>query len=220
MNISKNKILLTTLTGFACIWALDASAADAVPVPAQKGTVLYASDFGKGTAGWTVVSGGDAYQLDNGAYRCKALDNTNKLSRALVGDKTWQNYSVEARLKLEKAVKPNSDFGTIARYHDPDNYYMFLYKIEPKKIVIERKLKGKLVDIAEAPFELEAGKWHDIKGTVSGRNLSVEVDGKKLAEVADDNFADGGVGFLVYWADVSCERFNVKQVEATKSEAK
>ena len=142
MKISmKHKILLTTLTAIACTWSPIVSAAETtLAASAQKATIFYASDFGKGTTGWTVVSGGDAYQVDNGVYRCKALDNTNKLSRALVGDKTWKNYSVEARLKLDKSVKPNSDFGTVARYQDPDNYYMFLYKIEPKKIVIERKL--------------------------------------------------------------------------------
>jgi hypothetical protein len=63
MNIPiKHRILLTTMTTIACTWALNASAADAVSTPpAQKDTVLYASDFGKGTDGWTVLSGGDAY---------------------------------------------------------------------------------------------------------------------------------------------------------------
>jgi hypothetical protein len=207
----KNTYLLITLTTLACVNALTASGGDAVPV-SENAPTLYASDFGNGTNGWTVTSGG--FQAENGVYRSRAVTPETKLSRAIVGDKTWRDYSVETKVKLEKSLKPNSDYGTIARYQDPENYYMFLYKIEPKKIVIERKLKGKLVDIAEAPVELAAGEWHIIKGTLSGTNLSVEVDGKKLAEVSDANFTDGGVGALAYWADVQFEHINVKRVEA------
>lgn len=214
-----DKCLVMVLTTIACVGSSKGFGSDAPPgSPPDKNLFLYASDFAKKTNGWPVVSG--SFQVENGSYRSRAITAENKLSRVIIGDNTWRDYTVEARLKLDQSVDPKADYGVIARYQDPNNYYMFLYKIAPKTLVIERKLNGKLQVIAEAPLELEAGKWHDFKGTLSGGNLAVEVNGKKLAEVADDNFNVGGAGLLVYWADVSCARFNVQRVAAVQRATK
>ena len=213
------KCLVMLLTTMAGVGASKPSASNAPPgSPPDKTLLFYAFDFEKGTNGWTLMSG--AFQVENGSYRSRAITAENKLSRAIIGDNTWRDYTVEARLKLEQSVDPKADFGIFARYQDPNNYYLFLYKIESQTMVIERKLKGKLQVIAEAPLALEAGKWHDFKGTLFGGNLAVEVDGKKLAEVADENFNNGGAGLLVYWADASCARFNVHRAAAARRDAK
>lgn len=196
------------MTSVACTGALPAPGTK--PVPALAGTkdsMIYSSDFGKDAKAWTVVSG--AFQVENGMYRSRSLDPKTPLSRAITGDKAWKNYSVETRLKLEQWTHPAADFGIIARYQDPGNYYIFLYKRESKNMVIERKLEGKLQVLAEAPLALEPGEWHNFKATLAGGDLAVAVDGKRLAHISDPNFSSGGAGLLVFWADVHCAQFKV-----------
>lgn len=199
---------LMGFTAFALLGASDLLSSDVPPgVAPGKAELLYASAFGNETNRWTVVSGD--FRVESGLFRSRSVTAENKLSRAVIGDGSWRDCAVEARVKLEQAADPKADFGVIARYMDQNNYYMFLYKIEAKTLVIERKLKGKLKVLAETPIELGAGKWHDFKCTLTGVNLAVEVDGQKIAKVADDNFTSGGAGLLVYWADVSFARVNV-----------
>lgn len=179
---------------------------------AAKAASLFSTDFSKGADAWTVTSG--TFKVEGGAYRSRALTEDVKLSRAIVGEKTWTDYRVTARLKLEQVASPKADYGLIARYQDPNNYYIFLYKTEAKKLTIETKIKGKLKTVAEAPIELAAGRWHDFQVTVAGGNLSGMVDGRPLVQFTHTEFTAGAPGLLAYWADVQCSRFEVGPVDA------
>lgn len=177
---------------------------------AAKPASFFSTDFSKGADAWTVTSG--TFKVEGGAYRSRALTEDVKLSRAIVGEKTWKDYRVTARLKLEQVASPKADYGLMARYQDPNNYYICLYKTDAKKFTIETKIKGKLKTVAEAPIELEAGRWHDFQVTVAGGNLSVMVDGRPLIQVTHTEFTAGAPGLLAYWADVQCARFEVGPV--------
>lgn len=196
---------------YACL-LVGVTTAACTPNSENKGTsqssALYSTDFGKEAKGWTVVSG--TFQVENGVYRSRSFAPDAPLSRAITGDKTWKNYSVEARLKLGQWAPPQgADFGIIARYQDPGNYYIFLYKRDSKTIVIERKLEGKLLVLAEAAFDLKTGEWHDFKATLAGGDLAVAIDGRKLVQISDHNFTQGGAGLLAFWADIHCDQFIV-----------
>ncbi|MDP3072897.1 MAG: hypothetical protein Q8N18_21575 [Opitutaceae bacterium] len=192
--------LLATASGHA--------ASPAKPAP------LYATDFANGAAGWTVTGG--TFAMADGAYRSRAVVEDKKLSRAIVGEKTWQDYRVTARIKLEQAANKRADYGLVARYQDPNNYYIFLYKTDAKKCTIETKIKGKLKTLAEVPLELSAGRWHDFQVTVVGVNLSLTVDDRPVASVTHSEFPGGAAGLLAFWADIQCNRFEVVSVEGTK----
>lgn len=200
----------TALLGAGMLAAATGCAAPA-GTPAKPAS-LYSTDFSKSADAWTVTSG--TFKVEGGAYRSRALTEDVKLSRAIVGEKTWTDYRVSARLKLEKVASSKADYGLIVRYQDPNNYNIFLYKADAKKLTIETKIKGKLKTVAEASIELEAGRWHDFQVTVAGGNLSGMVDGKPLIQFTHTEFAAGAPGLLAYWADVQCSRFEVAPVDA------
>ncbi|MDO8542235.1 MAG: hypothetical protein Q7S40_17485 [Opitutaceae bacterium] len=205
-TLLKSACLLRAMTTVACTGALPVSAANRT----SEGSTLYAADFAKDEKAWTVVSG--TFKAENGVYRSRSLGPDMPLSRAIAGNMTWKNYSVETRLKLAEWAPPvGADFGIIARYQDPGNYYIFLYKRDSKTMVIERKREGKLLVLKEAPFDLQPGKWHHFQANLAGRDLSVAIDGKKLVQISDDNFSQGGAGLLAFWADIHCDRFIVKK---------
>ena len=178
--------------------------------PTARSTSLYSTDFADGAAAWNVNGG--TFGMEDGVYRSRAVTEKTKLSRTVVGEKTWSDYRVTARMKLGQTAHNRADYGIVARYQDPNNYYIFLYKVEAKKFTIETKIKGKLKTVAEAPFELDAASWHEFQVTVVGENLSVTVDGKPVMQVTDAEFTAGPAGLLSYWADVACNRFEVASV--------
>lgn len=200
--------------------AASAQAADkaAAPSSSKQDATLYTSDFGSGAKGWTIVDG--AFQVEDGSYRGRVENAKSKLARAIVGDKTWQNYSIEARLRVDKWTDKKGDYGLMARYQGPGDYYIFLYKRATETVTIERKVKNKLKTLKEVPFSIKEGEWHDFKATISGQDLALEIDGKKLAEVKDESQAAGGAGLLVFWAEISCSNFKVSQAEAVSRAAK
>jgi hypothetical protein len=204
---TKNTCLLAAIATVVCSGVLPASAGD----PSGKCSIMYSADFVQDANKWTVVSG--AFQVENGMYRSRSLGPEKPLSRAITGGQGWKNYRVEARLKLEEWAPPEgADFGLIARYQDPGNYYIFLYKRDTKTIVIERKLKGELLVLAEASIELKSGEWHDFAVTLDGEDLAVAIDGRQMVRIADRNFSEGGAGLLMFWADVRCAEFKVLQL--------
>lgn len=209
-----NRITRAVFTAIAMLGAgllavLQLSAAPAGP---PKAASLYSTDFSKGADAWIVTSG--TFQWEGGAYRSRAVVEENKLSRAIVGEKSWQNYRVTARMKLEQAANDRADYGVMARYQDAGNYYIFLYKVHAKKFTIETKIKNKLKTVAEVPFALDDARWHDIQVTVVGDKLSLVVDGQPVAQATNAEFAAGPAGLLSFWADVQCNRFVVETVAA------
>ena len=206
---------MKTPTRSACLFAAIATVA-CLPVSAGKPpgncAVIYSADFAQHARKWTVLSG--SFRVEQGMYRSRSIGSEKPLSRAVTGDKTWRNYRVEARLRLEQWAPPaGADFGLIARYQDPGNYYIFLYKRDTREIVIERKLKGELLVLAEAPVELKAGEWHVFSATLHGEDLAVAIDGRQYVRISDRNFSEGGAGLLMFWADVSCAEFKVRPLE-------
>ena len=198
---TKNACLLAAIATVAC---LPVSAGN----PSGNCATIYSADFEQDARKWAVVSG--SFQVEDGMYRSRSLGPEKPLSRAVTGDRTWKNYRVDARLKLEQWAPPEgADFGLIARYQDPGNYYIFLYKRDTGKIVIERKLKGELLVLAAASVALKAGDWHVFSATLHGGDLAVAIDGRQYVRISDRNFSEGGAGLLMFWADVRCAEFKV-----------
>lgn len=173
---------------------------------------LFSTDFSKGADAWTVVSG--VFKAENGVYQGHALDEANKLTRAVVGETTWKDYRVTARLKLGPVANDRADYGILARYQDLRNYYMVLYKAHSKHCTIEAKIAGKLRTLAEAPCEIDPAQWHEFQFTVAGASLALVVDGKPVVRIEDTALANGATGLLAYYDEIQCSRFEVTAVAA------
>jgi len=205
-----NEFLRRFVTSATLLAALIGPAAQAA-APAKFAN-LFSTDFKQGADAWTLVGG--SFKVADGAYRGYAMDESTKLTRAVVGETTWRDYRVTARLKLEQTANARADYGVVARYQDKDHYYMALYKTDGKKCTIEAKIKGKLRTLAEAPLELDAAQWHEFQFTVSGPSLALVIDGKPVVQVADTNLANGAPGLLAYYDEIQCTRFEVTPVAA------
>ncbi len=168
---------------------------------------LFTTDFSSGANEW-IVNGG-TFAVEGGVFRSRATTEPNRLSRTVVGNRDWRDYRIVARMKLEQAANNRADFGLVARYQDPANYYVFLYKVAAKKVTIETKIKNKLRTVAEASLELDPRLWHEFQVEAVGTELTVSVNGKVVTRASDGEFATGPAGLLAFWADVQCKSFEV-----------
>lgn len=179
-------------------------ATGAAPVPAAGPQV---QEMSRGS--WSRISGN--FRIDAELLVCWSSDDATALTRAVSGQAGWRDYLMSAKIRLDRwHPQPGADFGLIARYQDPGNYYIFLYKRDTKKLVVERKLKGQLKILAEVPYALEPGIWHDFQVSVRGNLLKARVNGGEWVQYRDESFHQGSVGLLAFWADLQCRDFNVK----------
>ena len=160
---------------------------------------------------WTTISG----KWDLATEEGKTHLHTNAaegLARIVAGDKEWINYSVEVRARADKWFsEKNGDYGIIVRYTDPGNYYLFLYDNMPatRGLIIQKKVDNQLITIAEKPFSYELGRWYTFKGTISGNDLTFEVDGVKMLTAQATEVAKGPAGLLAWLTEVQFDGFKV-----------
>jgi peptidoglycan/xylan/chitin deacetylase (PgdA/CDA1 family) len=181
-----------------------------IEMPAVRPATLFSTDFSDGAGTWTLVSG--SFKVEHGTYRALAMEERNRLARAVVGDPAWKDYHVTTRLKLDRTANDRADYGVIARYQDKNNYYMVLYKTHAKHCTIEAKINGKLRTLAEAPCDLDPAQWHEFEFTVSGPSLALVIDGNAIVRVDDATLANGAAGLLAFYDEIQCTRVKVTPV--------
>jgi hypothetical protein len=176
----------------------------------EAAKVLYAQPFSEETMkAWTTIAGkwGLIVEDQKTYYRSEPAG-----ARVVVGDKAWTDYTVEVRARVNQwTSEALGDYGIIARYVDPNNYYLFLYDHNPKvkALIIQKKVAGKLITIAQQPLEYEIGRWYTLRGVVTGDTLDFYLDGQKMLTATATEFKSGPAGLLTWLADVRYDAFKV-----------
>jgi alpha-L-arabinofuranosidase len=141
-------------------------------VTAADGTVLYASDFGRGSEGWKFLGEGDWKVLDGVLRQNVEKENV----RALVGDRSWTNYTFDV-----KARKLSGREGFLILFHtkaDEERSWWNLGGWANTKDAIE------LEDTLDSkPGYIETGRWYNIRVKVQGSAIRCWLDGKLVHEI-------------------------------------
>ena len=160
-----------------------------------EGAQLLTEDFEDGTAdGWEAVSGEWQVIDENGNKVYNTVAGTN---RSVVGESTWDNYTVEAKMMVSEWSNPNTQrVGFYGRYQDNDNNYQIVY--EAGQFRVRRQTDGKFSNLVNKEFTLEEGKWYTLKAELAGTSIKLYVDGVEMLEVEDnDGYSAGQVGLIV-----------------------
>lgn len=207
-----NGIGLTEVSFFAAPEKPLSSAQPAAAAPEMKEMkkVLYDKPFSdEMMKDWTTVAGKWTVVEED---KKVGLHPNQFGTRVVVGDQAWADYAVEVRGRVDKWTNDKlGDYGIIARYVDPKNYYIFLYDSNPKvkALIIQKKVDGKLITIGSTPFDYKTGQWYSLRGVVAGDNLEFYVDGKKMVTATATEFKSGRPGLLVWLAEARLEGFRV-----------
>jgi len=102
---------------------------------------------------------------------------------------------VDAR---KQAGPDDNDFGILCRFRDQNNYYAFLissdgyYGIVKVKNGKDSVISGSSLQYSDAIQKGQAS--NNVQAECIGQNLTLTVNGKKLAEAQDADFSSGEIG--------------------------
>lgn len=159
-----------------------------------EGAELLKDDFETGTAdGWEAVSGEWQVIDENGNKVYNTVAGTN---RSAVGESTWENYTVEAKMMVSEWSNPDTQrVGIYGRFQDSDNNYQIVYEVGQFRV--RRQTNGKFSNLVSKEFALETGKWYTLKVELAGTSIKLYVDGVEMLAVEDDSYGAGKAGLIV-----------------------
>jgi serine/threonine protein kinase len=168
-------------------------------------TLLFYDDFSDPSSGWDRVNVSEGItDYEGGEYRIWV--NTSNTD-------VWANpglhfTDVSIEVNAAKVGGPDdNDFGIICRYQDVENFYFFLIGSDGYYGI------GKIKDGSQDLIGMETMLENDvirignttnrIKADCAGNVLTLYVNGKKLKQVQDSDFASGDVGLIAGTFDQS-----------------
>ena len=159
--------------------------------------VIFADDFSDVCSGWSYFSDSQqAIGYANDAYFLEAKEPQSGVMVQLGQD--FSDVVIDVDTKQEAALKDNS-WGVLCHYQDENNYYSFnissngLYSID----AIANGNYIPLVEWSESSaINLGDGVNNHLSVTCGGGLLSFTVNGQRLAEVNNDTFNHGDIGFM------------------------
>lgn len=166
----------------------------------QEGMLFYDEFAGDPNCGWALYSqSGVAVEIEEGALR---------ISSSQPGQIWWTNPGhrwddVIISTTARQVSGPNDNaYGLICRYQNPENFYIFLIsgdgyytigKYQTGSTQIQYLLEeGEAYQFSEVIQQGEAE--NDIRASCIGNELTLTVNGLRLARVTDPTFVIGDVG--------------------------
>ncbi|MFG1942476.1 alpha-L-arabinofuranosidase C-terminal domain-containing protein [Nonomuraea sp. NPDC048826] len=151
---------------------------DDVKVTAADGTVLLQDDFAAGADQWRPGTG--TWAVRDGGYEQTALVED---ARSTAGSADWSNYTLELTArKLGGAEGFLVMFGA----RDSGNYYWWnLGGWNNTQSAVEKAVNGAKASIATSATTIETGRDYRVKVQVSGRKITLWLDGQKVNEFTD-----------------------------------
>jgi hypothetical protein len=170
---------------------------------------LFMDDFESGVAKWDVTQGTcSAMADDTTVYNC--INGGNE-ARAVAGDASWGEYTLQARVKLN-AMDAGRRIYLAGRFTDSNNCYgATIYNGTPIEVQIRKKVAGTSSDVARTPFPftIGSGTWYTLKLEMKGSTIRLSVDGVIQLEATDTQFAAGKIALLVDRSDISWDDVTV-----------
>ncbi|MDQ0898099.1 pectate lyase [Paenibacillus sp. V4I7] len=170
-----------------------------IAFPANAANLL-SSNFDDGTAsGWTPTSGTWSVVQDAG-NNVYSQSSTSE-GRTSAGSQSWTDYSVEAKVKVENFNGANRVY-VAGRYQDGNNFYAAsLYNSNGGKLEIRKKVGGSSTTLKTLDYPLVTGTWYTVKLDISGRMISMYVNGTlqlSYEDINETSLTSGAVGLVAF----------------------
>ncbi len=142
---------------------------------------------------WRVVGTGHDRRLEFGI---KKESRANGL--VVAGDLLWEDYSVSVEMQ---AAGGSGLSGIVFRYQDNRHFYFFGFD-EQGQLVVRRSEDEKQfnrygwVELAKAPFNLDAERFYELTAHVQGDHIVCSVDGKRVFNISDSTYPRGKIALL------------------------
>jgi alpha-L-arabinofuranosidase len=151
-----------------------------ITVTAPDGRTLLKADLTKDTRGWQFTGG--KWNLQDQAIKPSAADAE---SRAVTGDPGWTDYTIQLR-----ARKLGGREGFLVLWHatNSDNYNWWDIGGHGNTTVRCEATEDGSTDAfgPSGRFQVETGRWYDLKLQVTGRRVRGYIDGKLVTDATQE----------------------------------
>lgn len=158
-------------------------------------TVLFSDNFEDGNyTGWS--KNGGSWSVVSDGTKVFKQSSTSATCYAYAGDSSWNNYSVEAKIKALSFNGADTTVALAARFQTTSNFY-FAKISNANTISIQKKSGGSISVLASKSYPISTGTFYVLKLEVNGSSLSLSVNGNPELTATDSTFATGKIGFTM-----------------------
>lgn len=185
-------------------------------LPTFAGTQLW--DFEEKHDDWEVANGD--WAIKGGIYQ---VEKGGKAEHSLVGEEKWDDYTVEAKIRLDEG----NWAGVVFRAQSEMEYYVYYLNVPNNKSELWRHSKGAWDTRAAITSNIPASKkvkiendeWLDVKVEVEGEIFKFYINGDFQGEQKDGTYKTGMIGVWAWetgasFDDVTITGDNVKDTLA------
>ncbi len=183
-----------------------------------KSKVLFSDDFEDGKADeWDATKGEwEVAEADGGRVYHEFTDGEG---RAHLKDASWQDFRVEARVKVVQFGGETRAF-LCGRYVDGGNYYAAsLYnRDEGGMIELRCKLNGATKELVRKNLAggVKEGHWYKVAIEMRGDTIQVYVDDELQLTAKDSSLTEGSVGLIAYKSRVQYDDVVVTELKGER----
>ncbi|MGG1550507.1 hypothetical protein [Paenibacillus ferrarius] len=174
--------------------------------------IIFYDGFESGNSAWTVHYGLFSIVPDGGSNVYFADNLGYGGSKASAGSTSWQNYSVEAKVKANSWSSIYGRMGLIARLVDNKNFYYVYYDDNLHQLTLRKLVNDSDSTLASVPLTLSTGVQHLFKLEVNGSSLKAYVNGTLKISATDSTFSQGKIGVYTHIAQAYFDDVYVRAI--------
>ena len=148
-----------------------------------------AEGFSNEQGQWTVVADESAPSKPNALAQTAANDKKD-FNLTLINGTNYKNVDLSVQMKA-LAGKIDQGGGLVWRAKDAKNYYVARYNPLEDNYRVDKVVDGMRTRLENVDLKAAPG-WHTLRVTMTDEHIECYFDGKKLLDVKDSTFADGG----------------------------
>lgn len=149
---------------------------------------------GKDLSGWVTPGDQNIFSVEDGQIVGRSKEGQLKKNEFLVTERPYKDFTLKAKVKLvsgNSGIQVRSDRAEDGAVSGPqadvaDGYWGLLYE-ERRRGILERYPEE------EAAKLVKKGDWNDMIVTCKGKRLTIDLNGTRVIDREDPEFADEGI---------------------------
>ncbi|GLX70984.1 right-handed parallel beta-helix repeat-containing protein [Paenibacillus glycanilyticus] len=171
---------------------------------------IFSDNFEDGnSSGWTTVNG--TWSVATDGTQVYKQTNTSGEANAYAGDSSWDNYAVQADIKLNNQVIDTGS-GILARYTDSNNFYMLRLNLSGK-LQLYKRVAGTFTLLGESAENVTVGTSYTLKLAVNGSTVKGYLNGVEKISKADTSLSSGKIGARSFNQSFSLDNVSVTEMQ-------
>ncbi len=179
-------------------WNFDKDEAGKLP---EEWSVRMTNPEGR-LAKWRVTADPSAPSKPNVMTLVETKESGSTYNLLINDDTSYKDLDLAVKVKANTG-KEDQGGGLLWRCTDQDNYYICRVNPLEGNYRVYKVVEGKRKQLESANIELAAGKWHALRVTMLGDQITCYLDGKKVLKAKDDTFKEAGTIGLWTKADAA-----------------